>query len=244
MTNKSIPVNGRRFRSARLELGLSAREVARRAQISLTILTSIEKQNKLTAMLPIAVLERAAQTVGLSITEILEVTPPARDSDESSSANLQRLATMLIHESPQLVPRQDLARVLAVTSEELRALELQLDAPLGELGLRLHRNRALLGVRSNVHSAESDGVSLARRKIRRTDLHLYQASLVHQALCSRIPELVPHAQKPHLGLLLRIGVLESRSTPTARFSLADAAKYAFPDIGVQGHRNTSGGIRA
>lgn len=62
---------------------LGVRELERRARVSMPVITSIEKRNKVVSVLPLADLERTCSTIGITLSDLLDPEPNSKAQEAS-----------------------------------------------------------------------------------------------------------------------------------------------------------------
>lgn len=227
-TVKSMYVNGALVRRARMDMKIGLRDFARRAVTTFTIINAIEKDNSISTSTSVAELSRIAHACGLSLAELL--TPPASAATPQAPTDDFQALLPILMANPQLTSTTDLARALNWTRERVIDTAKAIDAALQPLGLKLHHytpamDRICLrpiNPQTRDHIEKLEGMRTTTH-----GLNVAAARLLRQAVENRLPDQVTHGDKPHVGSLLRQGILRPGAVGEPAHVLTDDAAYAF-----------------
>lgn len=227
-TVKSMYVNGALVREARMVMKVSLRDFARKAVTTFTILNAIEKENSISTSTSVAELTRIAHACGLSLAELL--TPPADTAASPAPADDIQVLLPVLMANPQLTSTTELARALNWTRDRVIDTAKAIDAALQPLGLKLHHYAPAMDriCLRPVHAQARDHIEkLEAMRATTHGFNVAAARLLWQAVEKRLPDQVPHADKPHVGSLLRQDILRAGAVGEPAHVLTDEAAYAF-----------------
>ena len=238
---RSTPVNGARLRAALTETGLSEREAARRASVGFATVRTILNHDAISLSAPMADLHRLAETVGLTLVDLLTTTPrdepqehPDAETAPTDAAALDA-ATLagLLTADPVMHKPDRLAIALGWTLTRLETAITALDPQLQAAGLRIHRNTMGLTIRP-ANDVTLAAQRLAELRDHEDGLKGPAARILHAAYTGTISSKhLPEAQRPHLASLRNRGALTIAATATGaeqRIALTTDTAYAFPQL--------------
>lgn len=224
-----IRLDGDAVRDARLDLGLSLREVSRSSGIGAAALRNIETDQETGTEITVVMLQRLVDTLGVRLRDLLaDDTPggPNRDRahapEHDPTDDVPALADLLLHARVS-THRKDLADGLDWTLDRLRLAAASLDHDLRPLGMQVHTLNGGYVLRP------LGGYTNARKRIERRNtaengMTAPAARLVHEALTTGLTvKSIGQARRADLGRLLRDGVLAENGTDyTPGHALRDA----------------------
>lgn len=127
-----MKLNQQLLRARRMELGLTAREVARESNVSQRLIRRLEETGD-AAVLHVATLTTILSTLSLDLFDALD-----HPRTPTTSDNLVTAIGGLLHERKRIMTPYEIAATLGVTLDQIEPAVQALDAELRPAGLRLH----------------------------------------------------------------------------------------------------------
>jgi len=176
-----MKINERLLRSRRLQLGLTSREVAKRANVTMTLVKRLETTGEI-GTLQVQTVTALLDALGLELSEV--VLPP-----QIEGANDQLVAAIgcLIQERGRGVMSADIASSVGCTLDKVEPALQVLDAHLRPSGLRIHRSSSGISI---VPLVRLDAGSGSLQEVLRylSNINNGDIVLVHRLLTEEISE--------------------------------------------------------
>ena len=222
------PVNGDLLRAARLAAGLSANQVAAASNISLTVVTTLEKDSAADHSLTLGQLHAVAHAAGITLSDLLrEPRPPEGRVLADPDDDAAYLGRVLIADL-RLVPVADLADATGWPSRRVEVAVSELDTQMRPHGLRVHRLGDQVGLRALDAEAQASVDRLVALRQARLGMSATEASLLRKALTGNLDgQRTRVADRPRLSSLIKAGVLRNGSRGESYYELTDDAAFAF-----------------
>lgn len=176
------------IRERRLDLNMSKRNLAETADISTTVLRSIEagwNHHKL----ELGKVARLAAALSLSIPDLLvdsAATRPQAPSGPETPDDAQQVGTLLLS-CPSMIAMDALRESLGWPRSRLDTAMSALNARLLTVGARLHVVRGDVGIQPDLHSDRNALRTLHRHHTARRGLNRSQAVLLHRVVSGSTP---------------------------------------------------------
>lgn len=175
-----MKLNERLLRARRMELGLTTREVARRAKVSQAVIARLERTGDV-AVLQVGTLSTILAALALDLVDAL-AKPEVPTTSEEAVAEVGAL----LHERGRSVQAHDVAMTLGLTLEQAKDALAALDERLRGAGLRTHKSSSGFAIVPIVRPESGSGSDRERARYL-ANLNRGDMDLLHRVLTGRVP---------------------------------------------------------
>lgn len=176
-------MDGGKFRSRRIQLALTMREVANSCGVTTTVITRLEKTGDV-SLLQVKILMLLMETLGLDFATLFST--PNSTPDEATELKLRELGQILFA-TPRAIKTSDLAKSLGVSLEEIDLLLQALDTKLRPCGMKIHNPlRGVSIIPEIAKASQSESINSARRSRSFDVLNVGDLSLLSKVIEKKV----------------------------------------------------------